>query len=162
MSYDVEDQIAIDAPPARVWQWTVEDVDRERTWRNLNGMGVQSLERVDDGPLAVGSRFHGTVKVGPGAPQSYTNVVTELDEHRRISWETTDADGPLLGFGSYVLTPNGDGTRFEIKLGYPPRTWLGRIQRPIVRLIGGRVMIPRMLDRLKTLVEQEQRADGAP
>lgn len=159
MSYDVEDEVVIGAPPATVWHWTVEDVDREQSWRNLDGTGVQSLERVDDGPLAVGSRFRGTVKIGPGAPQAYTNVVTELDDHRRISWETTDADGPLLGFGSYVLTPADGGTRFQIKLAYPARTWVGRLQRPIVRFLGARLFIPRMLDKLKTLIEQEQGAD---
>lgn len=159
--YGIEDEVVIGAPPATVWQWTVEDVERERSWRNLEGKGAQSLERVDDGPLAVGSRFRGTVKVGPGAPQAYTNVVTELDDRRLISWETTDADGPLFGFGSYVLAPTDGGARFQIKLAYPAQSLMGRMQRPVVRFLGARLFIPRMLAKLKTLIEQEQRSDTA-
>lgn len=153
--YDVEASVTIAAEPDRVWLWTVEDVDRERMWRNLGGKGVQTLERLDDGHLEVGSRFRGTVKVGPGAPQEYVNVVTEVEAGTSISWETVDADGPLLGRGTYTMFPVDGGTRFEILLDYPPRTWIGRLQRPLVRFLGGRVLIPRMLARLKELVEAD-------
>lgn len=156
--YDVEAAVTIAAPADRVWLWTVEDVDRERSWRNIDGKGVQTLERLDAGPLDVGSRFRGTVKVGPGAPQAYVNVVTQLEPGRSISWETTEAEGALLGRGTYAMVPVDGGTRFEIFLDYPPRTFVGRLQRPVVRLVSRRWVIPRMLDRLRTLVEDDQAA----
>ncbi|MDX1659347.1 MAG: SRPBCC family protein [Nitriliruptorales bacterium] len=159
MSFDIEDEIVIDRPPEDVWRWTVEDPEREQQWRNLDGTGVQELQRLDDGPVTVGSRFWGTVKVGPGNPQAYTNEVTELEEHRRISWETIEAEGALGGRGTYELTPLDDGrrTRFVIRLDYPPRTFLGRLQRPIVRL-AGRPMIAKMIAKLKRLVESDTAA----
>ena len=154
MSYDIEDEVFIDAAPERVWQWVAADVERERRWRNLDGTGVQTLEQLDDGPVRVGTRFSGTVKIGPGDPQGYTNVVTDLEEHRLIAWETTDAEGPTLGYGVYELVPESGGTRFHIRLAYPPRTFLGRLMRPMIRLFGGR-MIARMVQKLKRLVEEE-------
>ena len=156
MGHDIEDEIVIDRPARDVWRWTVEDPERERQWRNLDGTGVQELERLDDGPVEVGSRFRGTVKVGPGAPQAYTNVVTELEEHRLVAWETTEAEGALGGRGSYRLAPldGGDRTRFSIELDYPPQSFLGTLQRPVVRLLG-RPMIARMIAKLKRLVEAE-------
>lgn len=156
MGYDIEHEIVIDRPPQDVWRWTVEDPERERQWRNLDGTGVQELERIDDGPVAVGSRFWGTVKVGPGKPEAYTNEVTELKEHRKISWETVEAEGALGGRGNYLLEPldHGQRTRFTIQLDYPPQNLLGKLQRPVVRLLGGR-MIAKMIAKLKRLAESD-------
>ena len=155
MGYDIDQSIEISAPPEKVWEWTVADTEKEARWRNLKGNGVQRVDRLDDGKAEVGSRFRGTVKIGPGEPQAYTNVVTDLEEHRRIAWKTEEADGPLLGHGEYVLTPTESGTRFDIRLAYPPRTFVGRIQKPIVKLIGRNYFIPRMLEKLKRLVEAD-------
>lgn len=156
MRYDIEDEIVIDRPPEEVWRWTVADPERERRWRNLDGTGVQELQRLDSGPVAVGSRFRGTVKVGPGKPEAYVNEITECREHRLVSWETVEADGALGGRGNYRLTPldGGERTRFTIQLDYPPQNFLGRLQRPVVRLLG-RPMISRMIAKLKRLVESD-------
>lgn len=154
MAHDIEDSVVISASVDEVWRWTVEDVDLERSWRNLDGSGVQTLRQLDDGPVQVGSRFRGTVKVGPGKPQAYVNEVTELEERRRVSWRTVEADGPLLGAGAYELTPVDGGTRFDVELDYPPRTWVGRLQRPIVRLVGAR-FIGRALQKLKQSIESK-------
>lgn len=160
MSHEIEDSVVIEAAPETLWRWTVEDVELERSWRNINGTGVQTLERLDgEGPVEVGSRFRGTVKIGPGKPQAYVNEVTELEPGRRIAWKTVEAEGPLLGHGSYEMTPVEGGTRFDIGLDYPPRTWVGRLQRPAVLLVGGRIA-PRLLARLKELVESERPAAG--
>lgn len=152
--FDIDQTIKIDRPPEDVWLWTVEDPTREQQWRNLDGTGVQELKRLDEGPVEVGSRFWGTVKTGPGDPQAYTNEVTELTRYRRISWETVEADGALGGYGTYEYEPLNGGTRFHIRLGYPPLNFMGRLQRPLVRLLG-RPMISNMLDKLKRLVESD-------
>jgi len=152
--YDVEDSIVIEASPEDLWGWTVEDPSREQRWRNQDSTGVQELEFLGEGPVEVGTRFRGSVKTGPGEPQAYVNEVTALEEHRLISWETIDAEGALGGYGSYELEPVEEGTRFNIRLAYPPRTFLGRLQRPIVRLVA-RPMISRMIHKLKRLVEEE-------
>lgn len=155
MTYDIEQTIDIAAAPEKVWLWVAGDVDRESTWRNVDGRGVQTLEHLDDGPVGVGSRFRGTVKVGPGKPQAYVNVVNEMIPARFIAWETTEAEGPLLGLGNYELEPTDEGTRFHLRLDYPPRTFLGRLQRPVVRVVGGRFMT-RALEQLKTAVETDK------
>lgn len=163
MSYDIEQHIVIEGPPAQVWRWAVGDPSRELRWRNLDGTGVQELEQLDDGPLAVGTRFRGVVKVGPGRPEAYVNELTAVDEPRLVSWEIIDADGALGGRGSYRLVPLAGGarTRFEIELDYPPRNLLGRLQRPVVRLVAGRMIIPRMIAKLKHLVEHASVGEGA-
>lgn len=160
-SHDIEEHVVIAAPPEQVWRWTVEDVERERRWRNLDGTGVQTLRRVDEGPLGVGARYHGTVKVGPGPPQSYDNVLTDLEPLRWVAWETVDAEGPLLGRGVYELTPVEEGTRFDVWLDYPPRTFVGRLQRPVVRVVGGR-FVRRALQQLRELVEEEATTQAGP
>lgn len=152
MSYDIEHSILIEAPPEEVWRWVAEDVDLERSWRNIDGRGVQRLERVDEGPVEVGSRFRGTVKMGGGEPQAYTNVVTEIVSRRFIAWETTEAEGHLSGRGNYELESVDGKTRFHIRLDYPPQTIIGRLQRPIVRLVGGR-FIENMVRKLKKSIE---------
>lgn len=154
MAHDIEDSIVIQAPPELVWRWAAGDPERERQWRNLDGKGVQTLERLDDGELGVGSEFRGTVKVGPGKPQAYVNEITELEVNRRIAWRTIDADGSLGGVGSYELTPMGDSTRFDIRLDYPVRRFTGHLLRPIVKIVGRR-FIRRSLQKLKASVEQE-------
>lgn len=67
----------IAAAPGRVWQ-SVIDVD---SWPRLMG-SVTSVERLDAGPLRVGSR----VKVkNPGLPV-FTWEVTQLDEGTSFTW----------------------------------------------------------------------------
>ncbi|MDX1622169.1 MAG: hypothetical protein R3320_14325, partial [Nitriliruptorales bacterium] len=68
MAYDIDQEIVIDRPPEDVWRWTVENTDLEAQWRNLDGRGIQEVSRLDDGPLEAGSRFWGSVKIGPGEP----------------------------------------------------------------------------------------------
>lgn len=153
MQYDVERTVWIDAPTEKVWRW-IAHIDRELQWRNVDGTGLRGLERLDEGPLSVGSRFRGVVKVGPGTPEAYVNEITELDPGRRIGWRTVEAEGHLLGVGSYEVVPEGTGSRFRIRIGYPPRTFVGRLQRPVARLVGGRYL-GRAVHRLKTLVEAD-------
>ena len=150
--YDVDQQITIDAAPEVVWRWVAEDTDLERSWRNIDGRGIQSLERLDDGDLDVGSRFRGTVNMGTGDDQAYVNEVTALEPARHIAWKTIESDGALSGRGEYDLAPVDGGTSFRIKLDYPPKSLLGRLQRPIVRLLGG-WFISKMLEKLKRSIE---------
>jgi|GEM_PF-1891592 len=159
MGYDIEETVEIESPPEEVWLWTVEDPSREQQWRNLDGKGVQELEFLGEGNVEDGSRFQGTVKVGPGEPQRYVNEVTKIEPYRHISWKTVDAEGALGGYGTYELEPTEKGTRFHIRLAYPPLNFLGRIQRPIVRLLGRR-MISKMLQKLKRLVEEGPPAES--
>jgi uncharacterized membrane protein len=76
----LEDRVEIAAPAARVWALTV-DVER---WPDSTPT-MTSVERLDDGPLAVGSQAR--VKQPAQRPRVWT--VTQLEPGRRFAWATT-------------------------------------------------------------------------
>ena len=68
MGYDIVHTVDIAAAPDAVRRWTVVEPNLERSGRNLDGKGVQTLERLDEGPVRVGTRFRGTVKTSSRPP----------------------------------------------------------------------------------------------
>ena len=88
----------IAAPPEQVWEVLVE-VSRSAEWTPT----VDRLDRLDDGPLQVGSR----VEIRqPRLPRA-TWVVTELVPGRSLTWEAT---GPgLVTVGRHEVVPRGPG-----------------------------------------------------
>ena len=93
-----EHRIDIDASPAIVWAQTI-DVE---SWPQMFPT-VTSVERLDDGPLRVGSRAR--IKQ-PGQPHRVWTVATIEPEHRFV-W-TTQANGFAM-MGAHVLTPTTVG-----------------------------------------------------
>lgn len=88
----------IDAPVERIWALTL-DLDRLPSITPT----VTGVERLDDGPVRVGSRARLTQ---PGLPPRVWTVET-LDEPNRFSWATR-----LLGVrmvGVHDLAPAGEG-----------------------------------------------------
>ena len=76
----VQHTIHIDAPPDLVWAVTV-DIDRWPDWTPT----VDKAERLDTGPLRVGSR---ALIAQPGLPEAIWTV-TALREGESFAWETT-------------------------------------------------------------------------
>lgn len=75
----IQNQIYIHATPDTVWDVTV-DVENWPTWTPT----VRSVERLEEGPLEVGS----TARIRqPGLPPAVWRV-TELEPGRRFTWET--------------------------------------------------------------------------
>jgi hypothetical protein len=72
------DQI-IAAPPTTVWELTT-DIER---WPALTPTTITGVERLDDGPLAVGSRAR--LRQPKQRPRVWT--VVDLDAPRRFVWE---------------------------------------------------------------------------
>jgi uncharacterized membrane protein len=91
--------IDIAAPPRRVWE-VIRDVERWSEWT----ASITSIQRLDEGPLRVGSR--GLVRQ-PKLPTN-TYVVTALEEDRGFSWESRNPG--VTGVGQHWIEPLPTGS----------------------------------------------------
>lgn len=100
-----EVSIRIDTSPQRVWE-IYSEVERWPEWTP----SVTSVERLDPGPLAVGSR----ARVRQPRLPTATWTVTELVEGSHFIWE---ALGPgLTTIGGHFVDPDGAGTQATARL----------------------------------------------
>jgi uncharacterized membrane protein len=95
-----EHSTVIAAPVDEVWRLTT-DVTAWPTFMPT----VQRVERLDDGPLRVGSSAR--LKQPGQAPAVWT--VTRLDPQREFTWQTRRMG--LRMTGRHLLAPAADGTR---------------------------------------------------
>jgi uncharacterized protein YndB with AHSA1/START domain len=95
----------LDAPPERAWQ-VMFDVVRWPEWTPT----IDSVERLDDGPLAVGSR----VRIRqPKLPQAVWEV-TEVVAGRSFTWRAT---GPgMATIGRHEVVPDGTGSSVTLSI----------------------------------------------
>ncbi len=107
--------VVIAAPPERVWD-VVADVER---WPERIPT-VDSAERLDEGPLALGSR---TRLTQPRlSPAVWT--VTELTTGSSYTWESKSPGVTVVG--AHGVEPHPDGTRLTLALTMSgPLSWLG-------------------------------------
>jgi uncharacterized membrane protein len=119
----VENTITIDAPADVVWDLTM-DVTR---WPAMTST-VQRVERLDAGPLQVGSAAR--IKQ-PGQPSAVWTV-TKLVANRQFVWRTTRLG--LTMTGSHLLEDLGDGCRNTLTLDVA-----GRGARLFGMIFGGRL-----------------------
>ncbi|MBD3924416.1 SRPBCC family protein [Nocardioides cavernae] len=99
----LEHTVTIDAPPERVWGLLV-DVER---WPERIPT-VDSVERLDEGPLTVGSR---TRLRQPKLPEAVWTV-TELDEGRSFVWESRSPGVSITA--SHLVEPQAGATRLTL------------------------------------------------
>jgi uncharacterized protein YndB with AHSA1/START domain len=124
----------IDSGPRRVWD-TISDVARWPEWLDT----VDSLERLDEGPLRVGSRAR--IKQ-PGFPSAVWEVTEMVDGHH-FTWEA-GAPG-LRSIGRHVVVPEAGGARVTLGIEQTgPLAWLaarvwGRRTRDYVEREGRRL-----------------------
>jgi uncharacterized membrane protein len=97
--------VDIAAPPDRVWA-LIADVER---WPERIPT-VDSVERLDDGPLAVGSR---TRLQQPRLPTSVWTV-TELTDGSSYTWESTSPGVTITA--AHVVEPRPDGSRLTLSV----------------------------------------------
>ncbi len=117
----VQRSIDIDAPAARVWA-VLSDVERWPEWAPT----VTSVRRLEEGPLAVGSRVR--IEQPKIPPTEYT--VTELEPGRSFTWKAT---GPgVRTTARHRLEDRGaDGTRvtLAVEQAGPVGAVMGRFYR---------------------------------
>ena len=93
-----ETRMRIDAPPAEVWA-VLADVERWPAWTP----SVTGVQRLDSGPLRVGSR---TRLRQPGFPPTVWEI-TELEPARSFCWAARTAGMTTLA--EHYLSPAPDG-----------------------------------------------------
>ena len=84
------------------------------------------------GPLASGTRFtsYGWV---PGDKEHRNEVeVTECAPPSRITWETTEEQAPGRFVSTYVLTPEGSGTKVDRTFEFPQPTGFVGVIFPVI------------------------------
>ncbi len=114
-------EIEVEAPVERVWE-VLREVERWPEWAST----VTSVRRLDDGPLAVGSRVR--VEQPRIPPTEY--VVTEFEPNRSFSWTAT---GPgVRTTARHRLEQLGAGTTrvtLAVEQAGPLGTVMGRFYR---------------------------------
>jgi uncharacterized protein YndB with AHSA1/START domain len=105
MSATFETTRHIDAPAQRVWE-VLFDVARWPEWTPT----IDSVERLEAGPLAVGSR---TRIRQPKLPQAVWQV-TEVVDGRNFTWQ---AKGPgMRTVGRHEVVPDGTGSTVTLSI----------------------------------------------
>jgi uncharacterized membrane protein len=97
--------VSVDAPPERVWA-VVADVER---WPERIPT-VHAVERLDAGPLRVGSR---TRLEQPRLPTAVWTV-TELTEGSSYTWESRSPGVTVTA--AHVVEPHPDGSRLTLSV----------------------------------------------
>ena len=98
--------IHIAAPAPHVWKALV-DVEAWPGWASQ----FKRIELIDPAPLRQGSR----VRIQPKGMLAATWRVTEYDDGRSFTWESSLAPGVRVQ-GGHVLTPEADGSSAEFWL----------------------------------------------
>lgn len=101
----LQHSVVIAAPPERVWAVLV-DVER---WPERIPT-VDSVERLDDGPLAVGSRTR--LRQPRLSPAVWT--VTELTDGSSFTWESRSSGVTVIA--THDVEPHPDGSRLTLAL----------------------------------------------
>jgi uncharacterized membrane protein len=121
--------VDIDAPPERVWT-IVRDVGRWPEWT----ASMTSVERLETGPLAVGSRAR--VRQPKLLPAVF--AVTELRPDAGFAWVTRSAG--VEATGGHWIVPAGAGSRVTLSVEFKGGlAWLvarvaGRLTRRYLEL----------------------------
>lgn len=136
--------IDVHAPPDRVWSAIV-DVERWHEWTP----SISSIERLDDGPLKIGSSARvRQPKLRPAVWQ-----VIELEEGRGFTWETKSSG--VRSVGGHWIQPAAGGCRVVLSLR------LCGLLAPIVSL-AARGLIERYLSLEADGLKQRSEAQGGP
>lgn len=140
----IEHVAEIAAPPETVWRLTTE-VER---WPELLA-AITSLERLDAGPLTVGS----TARIKqPGQPRR-TWTVTEMDAPRRFVWETHGTGMRMVA--THDIEPTGTGCRNTLAID------LSGPVGAVVGAVGGRRIASTIADENAVFSAEAERAARA-
>jgi uncharacterized protein YndB with AHSA1/START domain len=112
--------VDIQAPPPIVWS-VMSDVERWHEWTS----SISSVRRLDQGPLAIGSRAH--VRQPKLRPADF--LVTELEPGTQFTW-ITQSPG-ILATARHSVEPIAGGTRARLSVQFE-----GLLSAPIAWMFG--------------------------
>lgn len=101
----IEHELVIRAPVEKVWELT----ERIEDWPSLSS-NFSRIERLDDGPLRLGSR----ARVSQPGLGTRVWTVTRLQPRTLFEWQTKL--GSVRMTGTHLLAPEGDGCRSTLLL----------------------------------------------
>ncbi len=123
----LETEIAIQAPPERVFPWLVEPQKLIR-WID----GLTDIESLDDGSLKVGARSLETLREGKRTYVMETEV-TALETNRLLGVRLVMREGPGLEVDAvYTLAPEGEATRLSLVQSARYRGWWMKALAPLI------------------------------
>lgn len=118
MTIAVEIETAIARPPEAVFAALIA-VERFPAW--LVASGIVGVERLDDGPPAVGSRVRISQRVA-GRSTVLDGSITELEPGRTLGLHGRDPEGVTIEIDASIA-PDGSGSRlrWSLRIGLPLR-----------------------------------------
>lgn len=118
MSIAVEIEARIARPPEAVFAELIA-IERFPTW--LIASGIVGVERLDEGPPAVGSRIRISQRVA-GRSTVLDGSITTLETGRTLALHGRDPDGVTIEIDA-ALVADGDDTRlrWSLRIGLPLR-----------------------------------------
>lgn len=124
MVISVSASVDIERTPEVVWEFLM-DPETAPVWERA----VVSSERLDDGPVGVGSRIRKTVRLA-GRRLDVDLEIVEYQQARHAS--VVIVGGPINGGGSYSVEPIPGGTRLTYGLRHEMKGLL-RMAEPVLR-----------------------------
>ncbi|HEY2598456.1 MAG TPA: SRPBCC family protein [Candidatus Dormibacteraeota bacterium] len=107
MAYSAMYTVTIKAPQAKVFEYLA-DVARHGEWGSSDDRMKIVAEK--SGPPAVGARYMADALLN-GKQNKSVVTITDLEPPKRIAFDAEDANSVF--HHEFILTPEGDGTRFE-------------------------------------------------
>ena len=121
----IERRFAIAAPAETAWRILI-DVERWPEWSK----SIRSAERIDEGPLRLGSQ----ARMDVAGTRPSTLTVTEITEGRSFTWESTQ--GGVTAVMRHAIEPRESGC--ELVLSVEARGIVGALAWPLVWYVSNR------------------------
>jgi uncharacterized protein YndB with AHSA1/START domain len=107
MAYSATYDITIKAPQAKVFEYLA-DISRHGEWGSADDRMKISAEK--PGAPAVGARYQADALLN-GKQNKSAVTITALESPKRVAFDAEDSNSVF--HHEFILTPEGDGTRFE-------------------------------------------------
>jgi uncharacterized protein YndB with AHSA1/START domain len=107
MAYSATYNVSIKAPPSKVFEYLA-DVSRHGEWGSADDRMKIAAEK--PGAPAVGARYQADALLN-GKQNKSAVTLTALEPTKRIAFDAEDSNSVF--HHEFILTPEGEGTRFE-------------------------------------------------